>query len=109
MIVVVVVVVVVVVARDANGNTDAIALVVGEAVFVDDALDEFGDGEGAEEDGPVVDFGLGGADVEVEGCWKGAVVSKVDLRGEEEAVVSQGWFGFFGFMRRWGVKMCWGG
>lgn len=43
-------------------------LVVAEAVLLHDALDEFVDGEVAEEDGPVVDFGFGSADVDVFGC-----------------------------------------
>ena len=54
--------------RDPDGHLDAVALVVAEAVFFHDALDEVVDGEFAEEDGPVVDFGFGGADVDVEGC-----------------------------------------
>lgn len=44
------------------------SLVVAEAVLLHDALDEFVDGEVAEEDGPVVDFGFGGADVDAFGC-----------------------------------------
>lgn len=43
-------------------------LVVAEAVLLHDALDKFVNGEVAEEDGPVVDFGFGGADVDAFGC-----------------------------------------
>ena len=54
---------------DADDRFDAGALVVAEAVLLHDALDEFGHGEVAQEDGPVVDLGFGGADVDAEG-WK---------------------------------------
>ena len=50
--------------RDPDGHADAVSLVGAEAVFLHDALDEFLDGEVTEEDGPVVDFGFGGADVD---------------------------------------------
>lgn len=51
--------------RDPHHHGDPVPLVVGEAVLLHDALDEFLDGEVAQENGPVVDFGFGGADVDV--------------------------------------------
>lgn len=56
------------VVRDADDHPDPVPFVVAEAVLLHDALDEFLDGEVAEEDGPVVDFGFGGADVDVQCC-----------------------------------------
>ena len=69
--------------RDPDGHLDAVALVVAEAVLLDDALDEFVHRDVAEEDGPVVDFGFGGADVDVEGCdgRLGVSVNKSKGRG----------------------------
>lgn len=54
--------------RNPNRRCHPLEFCVAEAVFLDDALDEFLDGKGAEEDGPVVDFGFGSADVDAQGC-----------------------------------------
>ena len=48
--------------------SDSISLIVSKPVFLHDALDEFLDGELAEEDGPVMDFGFRGTDVDAQSC-----------------------------------------
>ena len=62
--------------RDADNRLDARALVVAEAVLLHHALDEFVHGQVAQEDGPVVDFGFGGADVDAEGYYYGGKKSQ---------------------------------
>ena len=52
--------------RDPDHPSDSLPLVGAEAILLHDALDEFLDGEFAEEDGPVVDFGFGGTDVDAQ-------------------------------------------
>ena len=67
--------------RDPDRQPDSIPFVGTEAIFLHDTLDEFLNGEISEEDGPVVDFGLGGTDIDTQ-SWVGEreKVSN-DLRG----------------------------
>lgn len=64
---------------DSHYPSNSISLVVSKAIFLHDAFNEFLDGELAEEDGPVMDFGFGGTDVDAQSCFREAKIVSNDV------------------------------
>lgn len=79
--------------RDSHHHSHSIPLVVTEAVLLHDAFDEFLDGELAEEDGPVMDFGFGGTDVDAQSCVSEAEkVSNNSMERRRSVLGESQWF-----------------
>ena len=74
---------------DSHYPSDSISLIFSKAILLHDAFDEFLDGELAEEDGPVMDFGFGGTDVDAQSCGSETEKVSTDIiqrRGSVRAV-----------------------